>query len=90
MKIDVGVLPENIEPHVPETENGGILEHVGSVQVEEYGSDHDHLVAVGTPALVHLLHEDQLVQALAEERLDGSADMTVDLIAEGGVHLKRG
>ena len=47
------------------------LKDVGPVQEKEYRSGHDHLAAVGAPALVHPLHEHKFVHRFAQELLGG-------------------
>lgn len=79
--VDGNVIAEQIQAHVPDRVDGRILQHVRAVQVEEDAADHDHLLAVRQPAVVHALQIDQLVHDLAEEQLDVLLDV---LLGERG------
>ena len=50
---------------------------------------HDHLLAVRDPALVHLLHENQLVQTLTKKLLQRLLHVVLDQLLQTCVNLKK-
>lgn len=47
-----------------------ILQHISAVEVQEYTTDHDHLPAMSSPAVVHAFKEHLPIHTLCEELLD--------------------
>ena len=79
--------PERVQAQVPDGHDGGVLKDVGAIEKEENAASHDHLLAVRHPAFVHLLHEDQLVQALAQELFKRLLHMVLNQLLETRVNL---
>lgn len=64
------MIPEQLQAHVPDTVDGWILQNISTIQVQENAANHNHLLAMRLPALVHLFEVEKLVDALGKARLD--------------------